>query len=225
MIKIHTTKKLLAKLPIDEEGFLPPSKYPQADIPQTEPTINPLSNWHANLITLQRSNCILFVHDQTRFAVLLTCVKKPDFADLNWHFQDALMNTLLKTGAEQIHLDMAASLLQPLCFDNDCNRSVQGTMNQMAGDLKHTLYYNSSDVRDLAPYRTSAWLSDRPCTVKGVKDCVWPIRAMGELLGGERPVSSKTMALGTHQEGRPEVPSPEGDVDMSNVFQISEFRK
>lgn len=39
-------------------------------------------------------------------------------------------------------------------------------------------------LEDLSPYRTAAWLAERPCTIKGRKDCVWPIQAMGELLGG-----------------------------------------
>lgn len=33
-----------------------------------------------------------------------------------------------------------------------------------------------------SPYRYSAELSHRPCTVKGLKDYLWPDKAMAELL-------------------------------------------
>ena len=94
MIKIHSTKKLLAKLPLNKDGFIANDKTNYSS--QTVLSENPLSGWHANLITLQRRNCILMVHDETRFPLFMTCLTKPDFANLNWYFQDTLMNTLLK---------------------------------------------------------------------------------------------------------------------------------
>jgi hypothetical protein len=185
MIKIHATKKLLTKLPVDEQGYLPTDKNaPRQQGNVSEQSESLLSGWRANRITLQRRNCILFVHDATRFPVFIPCLTKPDFARLDWHFQDAFMNTLLKIGADDAMMNRAAALLQPLCFDTDCNRSVQGTMNQMAGDLEHSINYRGMNIQDASPYRISAWLADRPCTIKGQKDCVWPIKAMGELLGG-----------------------------------------
>lgn len=185
MIKIHATKKLLTKLPVNEQGFLPPDKNTTTTSNKDlETKESLLSGWHANLIILQRRNCILFVHDTTRFPIFIPCLTKPDFAKLDWHFQDVFMNTLLKMGADDAIMNRAADLLQPLCFDSDCNRSVQGTMNQMAGDLEYSINYRGMNIQDASPYRISAWLADRPCTIKGQKDCVWPIKAMGELLGG-----------------------------------------
>ncbi len=141
-----------------------------------------LGDWHANLILLQGRQCVLFVHDVTRFAVFVPCLIKPDLARLDWHFQDVLMNTLLKTDVSPELLEKATRFLGPLRFDNNCNRSVQGTMNQMAQDLGHLLYYDKADITGVLPYSTSRWLSDRPCTAKGVKGCIWPIRAMHEWL-------------------------------------------
>ncbi|MCK4706274.1 MAG: hypothetical protein KAT90_12385 [Gammaproteobacteria bacterium] len=181
MIKIHATKKLLAKLPVNKEGFLPNDKNDYSS-----PSVlseNPLSGWHANLITLQRRNCILMVHDSSRFPLFIPCLTKPDFANLNWHFEDALMNTLLKLGANQQQLDSAISWLGELCIDSVCDRSVQGTMNQMKGSLEHLLWYDNADVTELSGYLTGVWLSDRPCTVKGQKECIWPQKAMLGLLG------------------------------------------
>lgn len=40
------------------------------------------------------------------------------------------------------------------------------------------LEYNQASVTELAPYRTGAWLAERPSTVKGSREPLWPARAM-----------------------------------------------
>lgn len=182
MIQLHCTQKLLAKLPLDATGRLKHKRpLPQAANDEAE---SPLSGWHANLLTIQRRNCVLFIHNSTRFPVLATCLTKPDFAELDWWFQDGLMNTLLKCGATEAQMETAAGALAPLVCDAECDRSVQGTLNQMKQDLEHLLWYDNHPITDLAPYRTGAWLADRPCTVKGSRDAVWPAKAMLALLDG-----------------------------------------
>ena len=175
MIAIHATKKLYAKLPAAD------SVYP-ANAPSKQSGDNPLSGWHANLLTLQRRNCVLLVHDATRFPLFIKGLLKADFANFDQLFTDALMNTLLKLNATQSQLNTAARLLTPCRFDTDCNRSVQGTMNQMAGDIQHMLWFEEARLEDICSYATGVWLADRPCTVKGQKECLWPDRAMLTLL-------------------------------------------
>ena len=72
MIKVHATKKLLAKLPLDAEGFLP-SKYdlPASGTDTLHSEDSWLSGWHATTFQMQRRNCLLFVHDKTRFSVFI----------------------------------------------------------------------------------------------------------------------------------------------------------
>ncbi len=144
--------------------------------------VSPLSGWHGNVITLQRRNCILLVHDETRFPLFIPCLTKPDFLRLDDLFIDVLMNTLMKCGADHMQLDVIHQHLSPLCIDTDCNRSVQGTMNQMKGDVEHMLWYQGVSITDISGPRTSVWLANRPCTVKGKKDCIWPDKAMLNLL-------------------------------------------
>ena len=141
-----------------------------------------LNNWRGNLLTLQPRNCILLVYDATRFAVLMTCLKEEDFAKLDWWFVDAFMNTLLKCGANNEQMEAAHNHLGSLVIDTNCDRSVLGTMNQMKGDIEHMLWYDDGGISDLSAYRLGAWFSDRPCTIKGRKDCIWPIKAMLGLL-------------------------------------------
>lgn len=215
MIKIHATKKLLAKLPIDEDGLLPPDKNaPWLSGKEIDIEESALTDWHANLITLQRRNCILLVHDSTRFPLFIPCLTKSDFASLDWYFQDAFMNTLIKIGADQTMMERAGPLLQALCFDTECNRSIQGTMNQMKGDIEHMLRFDNVKVEDLSPYRVAAWLADRPCNIKGQKGCVWPIQVMAKLLGG---------SIGSMQDIKHRKAAEKGAV--AEIIVLDQFRK
>ncbi len=181
MITIHVTQKLRARLPLNAAGELPEGHLHSVDTTSSE---NPLSSWHANLLTLQRRNCVLLVHDSTRFPLFIKGLLKPDFARLDDLFADTLMNTLLKLDATQNQLDVAAGLLSSCRYDTACNRSVQGTMNQMAFGIEQMLAYDNARLEDVSAYRTAAWLAKTPCNIKGVKGCVWPDKAMLELLSG-----------------------------------------
>ncbi len=79
-------------------------------------------------------------------------------------------------------VNAAATNYQPLTFDTKCNRSVQGTMNQVAQEIDYGLYYKNTSVADISPYRYSANLSHRPCGVKGQKEYIWPDKEMAQLL-------------------------------------------
>lgn len=180
MIELFCTQKLIKKLPVNE-GLLPEGIALNDSL--TEKILNnPLSGWHANLLAIQRRNCILMVHDQTRFPLLLTGLTKKDFEALDYHFADALMNTLLKLGAGEEHMQAAQELLAPVSVAKAFDRSVQGTMNQMKGDLEHLVWFDNVNIMDCSAYKLSAWLANRPCTVKGQKDCIWPDKAMLALL-------------------------------------------
>ena len=184
MLNIHATKKLYAKLPVDDDGLLASSMESTSHLGSSpsSPLENPLDNWHGNLITLQRRNCVMLVHDSTRFPLFIPRLVKMDFANFNWHFADILINTLLRLDASQRQMDAAIALLAPCRFDTICNRSVQGTLNQMKFDIENLLWFRSLHIEELSAYRTGAEMSDRPCTVKGRRDCVWPKQAMFELL-------------------------------------------
>lgn len=177
MISVYATSKLRSRLPLDENGVLP-----TAGAAEESSSQNPLSGWHANLVRLQRRQCVIFVHDHSRFPLFIPCLKKPDFGNLESHFQDVLMNTLLKVGMPQEVLDRAAGYLSSLRFNHTLDRSVMGTLNQLVSDVDHRLWYRDEQVTELLPYSTSAWLSDRPCHAKGVRDCIWPVDAMRALL-------------------------------------------
>lgn len=161
---LHCTKKVFAKLPTQAK--------------QSQQILSAIGmqaqwlNWHANIITIQRRQCLIAVHDVTRFSLFIPCLVKKDWADLNWHFEDAFITTLLKSDIEPELINIATDNLQPLQFDTVCDRSVQGTMNQIAQEVDFGFYHNRSDITDINHYQISADLSERPCNVKGQKDCI-----------------------------------------------------
>ena len=163
---IHCTKKLAAKLPEVS--------------PEPLESSNPLGSWHANLYTIDRRNCMLFCHDQTRFVLFMAGLKKEHFANLDFRFQDLFANTLLKLGYDTALIEKTHLLLTPLRFDTCCDRSVQGSMRTVRMMELESMLYGVADVTELLPYSTSAQLNDRPVTVKGMKssECMWPIRDM-----------------------------------------------
>lgn len=192
MIHLYCTQKLIAKLPVTQ-GLLPEGEQLQTSIIESGSEIilnNPLSGWHANLLTLQRRNCVLLVHNQTRFPVFMIGLTKPDFSAFDYHFADCFMNTLLKIGANEEQMQSAQDLLAPVSIHKSNDRSVQGTLNQMKGDIEHMLWYDNAKITECSPYKTAAWLADRPCSIKSrkegaaksAKDCIWPVDAMLKLL-------------------------------------------
>ncbi|AVT60967.1 DUF6933 domain-containing protein [Pectobacterium versatile] len=181
MIQLHATHKLFSHLPLNDSSQL--AVTPRRQWLFTQPTvdINPLSSWHGNLITLQRRNCVLLVHDATRFPLVLPALIKKDFAELNDHFTDSFINTLLKCGADEDQLNAAQHYLRPLQVDTQCSRSVQGTLNQMKGDIEHAVWFDNLKVAELSGYSLGQSLADRPCSVKD-RGYLWPQKEMLSLL-------------------------------------------
>jgi hypothetical protein len=182
-MQLQVTQKLLAKLPVNAQGQLAATARSQHLFDAPSLQINPLSGWHGKLMLIQRRNCVLLVHDATRFPLFIPALTKPDFAELNDCFVDALLNALLKIGADEAQLDSAQHCLRPLQIDTQCNRSVQGTLNQMGQAVEHVLWYDNLNVAEMTGTAMSVWLADMPYNVKG-GGTVWPIQAMLALLSG-----------------------------------------
>ncbi|MDX1695987.1 MAG: hypothetical protein R3208_19635 [Ketobacteraceae bacterium] len=192
MIHLHCTKKLFTQLPLGNSGRFPAHQQTngQSGTAANDPAFhpddtakeNPLNHWHANLLTPQGSHCILFVHNATRFPVLVPDLKKADFPLLEDFFTDIFMNTLLKLGASDQLMERTTHLLAPFVCDTQCDRSVQGTINRMGQDVEHLLLVDNMAVKDLLPYSTSVWLAETLTGVKGIKDYIRPSEEMLALL-------------------------------------------
>lgn len=168
---IHITKKLAEKM--KKAGYTVPAKSGRQ--------ASPLGDWHANITTIQRRQCIVFTHDTTRFTLALTGITLKEIKDLKWWFSDMLGNTMLKMGYPEALIQKALDAIGELHFDTDCSRSVQGTLRLMIGDIE-AYTWDGTDIMDLGTYSLSRRLCDRPCSVKGQKEYLWPAREMKSLL-------------------------------------------
>ncbi len=179
MITIHCTKKLLSRLPVGVGEQLRSEYSNHFAANDATPTL--LSGWHGNLVTLQRRQCVLLVHDKTRFPVFIPAVVKQDFAEFDYRFADSFMNTLLKTGVEDEVMKLAVSQLAPIMIEQTIDRSVLGTINNMIQQVQFTIDDNEIEIADITGYRIGAWLADTPWHAKGVSGAIWPADDMAEL--------------------------------------------
>ncbi len=122
----------------------------------------------------------MLCHDKTRFILFMAGLKKNDFANLGYWFEDIFANTLLKMGYDTDLIEQALALLTPAQFDTCCDRSVQGSMRTVRSMELEIALHRAANVMELMPYSTSAKLNNRSVTVKGMKksECLWPKRAM-----------------------------------------------
>ncbi len=172
-MRIHVTKKLAEKL--KKAGCL------IEDNPAE--STSALDSWHANITTIQRRQCVVFVHDKTRFAIVLLGITQKELKQLNYSFEDMLGSCMLKLGYDHELIQVACEEIGELTFDTHCDRSVQGTLRLMISNLE-AYTWDGTDIMELAPSTLSARLCDRPCRVKGMKDteCLWPRKEMQALL-------------------------------------------
>ncbi|WP_067864730.1 DUF6933 domain-containing protein [Neptuniibacter marinus] len=178
---IHCTQKLSAKLKSAGHAV---STTPLVSAQCSDSTESSIGSWHANITTIQRRQCVVFCHDQTRFALVLIGATAKELKAIDYWFSDLLVNTLLKAGVDPVLIKSTCQQLPALQFDTACNRSVQGTLNQLIQELEWTVQYDGISVMDLPIYSTCVRLSKRPCRIKGMKEseCFWPITEMEALL-------------------------------------------
>jgi len=163
---LHCTQRLAATLdivsqtPLDEDG--------------------PFGSWHAHLFTLDRRQCVMFCHDDTRYCLFLAGMRKPHFAELGskW-FRELFTATLAVIGIPDKQIARVELMLGPVRFDTATDRSVQGTINIARQDLR-AWAFQLPNVMDLDPLKVSVRLNERPVTIR--KKFIHPDREMQQRL-------------------------------------------
>ena len=126
MAIIRCTKKLLNELKIK----------PTDDIGRSEN----ISNWHANLLWIDRRKCVLFTNDSTLFSFLVTGMKKPQFENFYEIFRLNLFKNLVNENLPKKQIEHAFNEHRELRIAKINNRSVLGSMNDLAYQLKCRIY-------------------------------------------------------------------------------------
>lgn len=167
---VHCTKKLADKL----------GNVGKVALRET----NPLGGWHANLYIIDHRQCVMFCHDLTRFVLFVAGIKKQDFENLDFWFNDLFANTMMKLHYEPELIEKALASVDTLQFDQVCDRSVQGSMRTARQQDLEGILYGFPNIMELPMYSVSARLNKRPVTTKGMKEseCLWPDKAMKELI-------------------------------------------
>ncbi|HBS47815.1 TPA: hypothetical protein DEO28_01690 [Candidatus Dependentiae bacterium] len=123
MALIQCTQKLLAKLDSFDVGLM-------------EETTSILGDWHANLLCIERRNCILFTNDLTLYSIFLPKIVKAHFQKLAEVFTQALALNLEAEALGQHIEPIFAEYKNKLIFTKSNNRSVLGSMNDIAYIVK-----------------------------------------------------------------------------------------
>jgi len=124
---IRCTKKLQKEMGLKNDALVQEESMPSL-----------LGSWHANLILTDRSKCVLFVNDKTLFNFLIPDVHKEQFRQLDKLFRDFLQCILAEEGFDPTTTDKILQEYTEIGFANTNNKSVLGSMNDLA---KHYQYY------------------------------------------------------------------------------------
>lgn len=162
MLTLQCTQKLLKELKAD----LSPVK-----------DKDPITLWHANLLTLDRRKCVLFTNDKTRYTFLVPGLKKPDFQRLGEIFLDNLFRCMLNEGVPQQGIEKVLNACSKYCFTKTSSKSVLGSMNEIAFHLGHWIYVDggllNADISEL-----NIKINHMPCGALGYKYSVDAFKEM-----------------------------------------------
>jgi len=125
MAILRCTKKLLTELKtIPSEGVT---------------SSDEIGCWHANLLRIDRSKCILFTHDATLYSFFVPGLKKPHFENVREVFGHNLFKNLLWENFQQNQIEIVLEEHREIIIAKTNNRSVLGSMNDLAFQMKYRI--------------------------------------------------------------------------------------
>ena len=103
---------------------------------EVEPEFGYIGDWHANLLRFERRKCVLFTNSRTLYSIFIPGLKRPDFARLDEIFRQSLFRRLRIEGFSQFQIEKALDEYQRLHFSKTNNRSVLGSMTDIAFQIE-----------------------------------------------------------------------------------------
>ncbi len=128
---IRCTQKLLKELRIK---------------PAEPEVISEVGSWHANLLRIDRRKCLLITHDMSLFSLFVAGLKRPDFEHIDQLFGQAMFRTLRLFDFEQTQIERMLDWSQHNTYAKTNNRSVMGSMNDMAFQIEHRIAHEGGLV-------------------------------------------------------------------------------
>jgi len=154
------------------------SKLPDVSATPLDET-SPLGGWHGHLFTLDRRQCVMLMHDATRYALFLPGLRKAQFTELGDWFRILYLATLAGFGCTDTQIKKVELVLGRVRYDTATDRSVLSSLRVAKQDLEAHVY-SAPNVMALDPLATSCGLSDRPATIRG--KWIRPQKAMLDLI-------------------------------------------
>jgi hypothetical protein len=101
-----------------------------------------LGGWHANLLRTERRKCVLFTNDSTLFSIFVPGMKKEWFERMAHVFGQELFRSLTREGFGQSEIEAVLDEIQEIHYAKTNNRSVLGSMNDLAFQLGWIVHAN-----------------------------------------------------------------------------------
>ena len=95
-----------------------------------------LWDWHANLLRIERKKWVLFTNDQTLYSFFVRFVKRPLSPDFTEVFRLGLFKSMMDEGFAEPLVEYAVRNHQNIVIAKTTSRSVLGSMNDLAFQLK-----------------------------------------------------------------------------------------
>ncbi|MES9990656.1 MAG: hypothetical protein ABW098_01805 [Candidatus Thiodiazotropha sp.] len=169
MIQIHTTKALSADL-----------KSHLIEVPATQGAMQ----WYAHRVHVMRRKCVIAMEAQSRYAMVFTGLKKPDFERLPELFLDRLMREALSIcQLDEERSDHLASLVmmlgESIQISQGSDRSVQTHINEVARELDWMSYeIGCLPENDEDEFSFGLRVNQTPRKRKGDKDYFYPLEEL-----------------------------------------------
>ena len=112
------------------------------DLLENEVSESHLGSWHVNLIHIDRKKCLLFVNDRTLFNFIVPDIPRTQIKKLSSIFKVTLTCVLSDEGISEMKISKIMSEYESIQYANTNNKSVMGSMNDLAFHYK---YYIQSE--------------------------------------------------------------------------------
>ena len=96
-------------------------------------------SWHCNLLRIDRRKCVLFTHDNTLYSFLVPGLTKPDFMNFKAVFRENIFKNLFDEQLPQDQIERFLDNNREIKIAKTNNRSVLGSMNDLAFQLKYQI--------------------------------------------------------------------------------------
>lgn len=128
-----------------------------------------LGDWYANLLVIARQNALLFTNEATLYSFAVLGVRKPGLASLSSIFVEHLRRNLAYEDMPPYVINTLIAEYRNLGIAETANRSVLGSMNDLADLLEHYVQdaggSGAGDVRQInqqlnrSPHKPLGWKS------------------------------------------------------------------